>query len=46
MAHPAKAMPPDSIELVKGGKANAHGGCYFSRERETYLDFVVPLADS
>ena len=33
---------PDSIAMVRDGRADIHGGLYFSEERDRYLDFSDP----
>ncbi len=34
----------ETLQLTAEGKADVMGGCYFTRERATYLDYVAPLA--
>ncbi len=33
----------ESLELVKRGKADIHAGCFFSVQRDTYLDYAGEL---
>ena len=33
-----------TLKMVKAGKADVQGGCYYSAERAKYLEFVSPLA--
>ncbi len=33
----------ESLELVKTGKADIHAGCFFSVQRDTYLDYAGEL---
>ncbi len=33
----------DTLQMVKEGKIDAHGGLFYSQERATYLDYVAPL---
>jgi len=35
----------DSLKLVRDGQADVHAGCFYSEEREKYLDFVSPVAE-
>ncbi len=35
----------ETLELVKNGQADAHGGCYFSESRDVYLDYVTPVCE-
>ena len=34
----------DTLKLTKEGKADVQGGCFYSEQRATYLDYVAPLA--
>jgi PAS domain S-box-containing protein len=33
----------DTLKLVKQGKVDIHGGCFYSKARAKYLDYVTPL---
>ncbi len=33
----------DSLNLVRNGLADIHAGCFYSKERDGYLDYTVPL---
>lgn len=34
---------PDSLQMMRDGRADVHAGMYFTQERDEYLDFTVPL---
>ena len=34
----------DTLKLTGEGKVDVQGGCFYSKQRATYLDYVVPLA--
>lgn len=36
----------ESLDAVKKGKADIHGGCFFSKRRDSYLDYAGFLANS
>jgi len=33
----------ESLAMVREGKADIHAGCFYSKDREVYMDFAVPL---
>lgn len=33
----------DTLNLVRQGQADVHGGCFQSEQRAQYLDFVTPV---
>ncbi len=35
---------PESLAMVRDGRADVHSGLYFSRERESFLDYGEPYA--
>ena len=36
----------ETLRLVGEGKVDVHGGCFYSKQRAEYLDYVAPLLDS
>jgi len=36
----------ETLKLTKEGRVDAQGGCFYSKERATYLDYVAPLGKS
>ncbi len=34
----------ETLKLTKEGKVDVQGGCFYSEQRATYLDYVAPLA--
>jgi ABC-type amino acid transport substrate-binding protein len=34
---------PETLEMVRDGRADIHGGLYYSEERDRYLDFSEPF---
>ncbi|BBD07392.1 transporter substrate-binding domain-containing protein [Desulfovibrio ferrophilus] len=34
----------ETLELVKAGKADVHGGLLYTKKRDDYLDYVLPVA--
>ncbi|WP_319466399.1 transporter substrate-binding domain-containing protein [uncultured Pseudodesulfovibrio sp.] len=35
----------NSLDLVRKGEADAHAGCFYSKERDAFMDYVLPLTD-
>lgn len=33
----------ESLQMVKDGRADIHAGCFYSKERDKYLDYAAPL---
>jgi|GEM_PF-5528368 len=34
---------PTSLKMMREGTADVHGGLYYTRDRDAYLDFTIPL---
>jgi ABC-type amino acid transport substrate-binding protein/CheY-like chemotaxis protein/HPt (histidine-containing phosphotransfer) domain-containing protein/two-component sensor histidine kinase len=35
----------ESLKMVQNGTADIHAGCFYSKERDRYLDYAAPLKD-
>jgi ABC-type amino acid transport substrate-binding protein len=36
----------ESLAMVREGKADIHAGCFYSKDREVFMDFAIPLSPS
>ena len=40
-----EALFDDTLEMVKNGEADIHAGLFYTKERDTFLDYSTPLVD-